>query len=55
MRQTTLDESEKEPQRRFCYPAILALNEKEFLISYCAGEMEIYGLENTRIVKVKLK
>ena len=55
VRQTTLDESEKEPQRRFCYPAILALNEKEFLISYCAGEMEIYGLENTRIVKVKLK
>ncbi|MBR0191664.1 MAG: exo-alpha-sialidase [Thermoguttaceae bacterium] len=55
LRQTTLDESEKEPERRFCYPAILALNEKEFLISYCAGEMEIYGLENTRIVKVKLK
>lgn len=50
----TLDRSVGTPPQRFCYPAILALNENEFLISYCAGVMPNYGLERTRITKIKL-
>lgn len=52
---TVLDKSEGTPPQWFCYPAILALNEKEFLISYCAGVMPGVGLEKTRIVKVRLE
>jgi len=54
VRQTTLDESEPTPPRRFCYPSIFALNSSEFLFSYCAGNMPYCGLENTRITKVKI-
>jgi len=50
----TLDQSEGTPPQWFCYPAILALNQNEFLISYCAGVMPGVGLEKTRIVKVRL-
>lgn len=50
----TLDQSVGEPPQWFCYPAILALNEREFLIAYCAGIMPNVGLEKTRIVKVTL-
>ena len=52
---TVRDKLEGTPPQWFCYPAILALNEKEFLISYCAGVMPGVGLEKTRIVKVRLE
>ncbi|MDO4628727.1 MAG: sialidase family protein [Planctomycetia bacterium] len=51
---TTLDKSDETAPRRFCYPAILSLGDGEFLISYCAGHMPTYGLEASRIVKIKL-
>ena len=51
-----LTEIESEPERGYCYPAILFLNEKEFLISYCCGGAEDEKcLTRTRIRRIILK
>ena len=47
---------EDDPDRGFCYPAMVFLNEKEMLISYCAGGKDDGNcLTRTRIRKIILK
>ncbi|MDO4628728.1 MAG: sialidase family protein [Planctomycetia bacterium] len=51
---TTLDKSDEKLKRCFCYPAIFSLGNNEFLIAYYVGP-PAYGLEGTRVVKIKLE
>ncbi len=47
---------ENDPGRGFCYPAILFLNEKEMLISYCCGgEEDGNCLTRTVIKRIRFK
>lgn len=51
----TLDESGQDMKRWFCYPAFFPLGDGEYLVSYCAGPKPKWGLDTTRILKIKLK
>ena len=47
---------EGDPERGYCYPAVLFLSETELLLSYCCGgPADGKCLTRTRIVRITLR